>query len=98
MSVHTPGPWVARQSWIFAADGRMVGFATELGPDGSTTQTRLEEFANARLIAAAPTMHDDLALISRVVRRFLTPEQCAALIAAEEAALGRAEDIAEGRQ
>ncbi len=53
MSGHTPGPWEARESWVFAGE-QMVAFATELHADGSSTSTKPIEFANARLIAAAP--------------------------------------------
>jgi hypothetical protein len=80
---------------ILPPDGRDNGAPNAEG--GHDYTRSYEHFANARLIAAAPTMAADLALISRACRRLLTPEQCATLSPDEEAAFGRAEK-AEARQ
>jgi hypothetical protein len=57
----TPGPWVAEESEIFAAAGDAVQIA-ETVPLADDPQDILgfgrTEFANARLIAAAPELYE----------------------------------------
>jgi len=54
---HTPGPWAVRYDYVVQApsfdDGRLVPVAQPYGVNSDGTDL----FANARLIAAAPTMY-----------------------------------------
>lgn len=66
---HTPGPWVAEDSEIFAAAGDAVRIAETVPLAGDPQDVpgfgRME-LANARLIAAAPDLYEALARISRM--------------------------------
>lgn len=71
MSKHTPGPWTAidtswEQSVISDASGRCVAIVYLDGNVQEETQDELEPIknANARLIAAAPTMLEALEAIA----------------------------------
>lgn len=100
---HTPGPWLAKYGMLGDGDRSVYARAFDGSQKYICERVRggspEEAEANARLIAAAPTMADDLAIISRVCRRLLTPSQCTRLTVEEEAAFGRAEAVAkaEGR-
>ncbi len=97
MSAHTPGPWLVSPHPNPGFGFRIVApCPSEPEPNGEMFVAQdIGAEANARLMAVAP----DLAIVACAAFRLLTPEQCARLTDAEEAAFGRVEEIAraEGR-
>lgn len=69
VSAHTPGPWRRKLSandygMIAATDGsRMSGYRSVASVHGQDDEAEME--ANARLIAAAPTMYEFIQRIER---------------------------------
>ncbi len=66
-ATHTPGPWTSIRSgpgWHIH-DSESMGIVETLGRDGDG-----EEEANARLIAAAPTQHDELCALADDLQSF----------------------------
>jgi hypothetical protein len=77
MSAHTPGPWEARDSCVIGPNGRVVvacveGFVSRGDND--------EDYATARLIAAAPELLEALLEVidetAFYQARFSTEEWC----------------------
>lgn len=65
MSKHTPGPWVVVGSRTKYVEARLVGSLMQevaaCGPTIADEGYGQQQEANARLIAAAPTMHEYIA-------------------------------------
>ena len=65
MSKHTPGPWVVVGSLTKYVEARLVGRLIQevaaCGPTMADEGYGQQQEANARLIAAAPTMHEYIA-------------------------------------
>ena len=65
MSKHTPGPWVVVGSRTKYVEARLVGSLMQevaaCGPTMADEGYGQQQEANARLIAAAPTMHEYIA-------------------------------------
>ena len=61
---HTPGPWLARGYDVLKPAGRFVAYTgpTHTTPEIYPQSCKLEDEANARLIAAAPDLLDALKL------------------------------------
>lgn len=78
---HTPGPWVAEESEIFAAAGDAVRIA-ETVPLADDPQDvpgfGRTELANARLIAAAPELLKALHEAAGFIERYEQPIESAA--------------------
>ena len=77
MSAHTPGPWEVKMIGSTRADvvanGQVVARTAPVVP-------REAEPANARLIAAAPLMYEELARIYTEEGSALKPETCSRLL------------------
>lgn len=62
MSNHTPGPWRLGETWLDVINNEkdpcVIAWCDP--PDIATIPNRKEQWANARLIAAAPDMLDEL--------------------------------------
>lgn len=71
MGKHTPGPWELDDS--LASDGGEFGIVVTAKWRGNTIKCDTETVANARLIAAAPTMFDALESLIGLVEE-LVPE------------------------
>ena len=65
MSKHTPGPWVVVGNLTKYVEARLVGGLIQevaaCGPTMADEGYGQQQEANARLIAAAPTMHEYIA-------------------------------------
>ena len=69
MSKHTPGPWTAHEDGFIKADGKNIAEAfSDTAPFwGGVVDQHLPMQANARLIAAAPVMLEELAYASHAL-------------------------------
>ncbi len=83
MNTHTEGPWTYRKGpsrEIVASNGTMV--AIPHGPDGEWLDVQAEHHANAYLIAAAPTLLEELRKLLYTPGNGVTPESHLTAVAA----------------
>lgn len=82
MTSYTPGPWRANGGLIETANGIALEIAT-CSPDdriGSATRHRDSRLANARLIAAAPTLLEALQDAEFLLRKLaINPKEALAM-------------------